>query len=202
MSAGATFFASTGAAVARVDGLWRLLRGTPASTGLEEVPSLDTETETSTLAVDTEMSTVPVSTISVTPGTLTLTSTATVGTVGVTGSGGASCARAVATCAANTKTHTADSVLRRGFGADFGALLTDGVQVQPLHSPPQQRLPDMAKTSPPLLVSNVAETRREVNAIRKNLPAEPKDPTALSAKSVGAEQRTGLPALPCGGLGR
>ena len=174
-----------------------------AASVLEEVSALDTETETSTLAVDTEMSTVPSWTISVTPGTLTLTSTATVGTVGITGGGGASSARAVATC---SREHQ-DTDGRQRAEAAFRS--------RSRRAPNRRRagtadpLPAAATTSrhghghpPPLLVSNVAETRREVNAIRKNLPAEPENPAARARSRMVAEQRTGLPALPCGGLGR
>jgi hypothetical protein len=47
--------------------------GAPAGSVVEEVPSLDTDTETSTLAVDKEMSTVPACTFTETAGMLTLT---------------------------------------------------------------------------------------------------------------------------------
>ncbi|HWL33703.1 MAG TPA: hypothetical protein VNP89_08860 [Gaiellaceae bacterium] len=47
--------------------------GATTASVVEEVCSLDADTETSTLAVDTEMSTVPACTCTETAGTLTLT---------------------------------------------------------------------------------------------------------------------------------
>jgi hypothetical protein len=64
----------------------------PATSVLDDGPALATDTETSTLAVDTEMSTFPAWTFTETPGMLTLTCTATVGTAGIAGGCGASSA--------------------------------------------------------------------------------------------------------------
>ncbi len=170
--------------------------GAPASSGLGEVSSLDTETETSTLAVDTEMSTVPASTISVTPGTLTLTSTATVGTGGGRGGWGASCARAVATCATSTRKHTADSVLKRRVAAEPRAR-TDGVQVQPIHSPPQQRLPDTATNFAPVACLERCRDRTRSQCDSEKPTRRPVLPKLRSRNRRPAEQRIGRPALPC-----
>src|SRR5512134_4029777 len=68
------------------------------------------------------------------------------GTVGGTGGCGTSAARAVPTCAANSRTEAADSVPKR-VAATSRALRADRLQVQPIHSPPQQRLPETATDS-------------------------------------------------------